>query len=242
MFKVLFTLVISVLVSSAGFVYAQRYGQRVDIAVNAGYATFNQRSLKDLQQEILSQMPPQGKITNSFPGYLNYTVDAVFIDSTYFVGILLGHTSTGGRIQYTDYSGSVTADQIVKMNYNGVVAAKRIASTKYGNIFLGANILAYRNKVNLSYSETIYDEHNKSTMQLKSLNIGLGGFVQIYKRMGRFFLKGYGGYEAHFATDLYYDTPENTYKTSSGETVKVNADGVRLGLGVGYTVYKREAK
>ena len=44
--------------------------------------------------------------------------------------------------------------------------------------------------------------------------------------MGRFSLNGQGGYEAHFATDLYHDAPDNTYTTSSGETVKMNGDGL----------------
>ena len=111
-------------------VSAQRYWQRVDFALNVGYATFKMTDLKQMQKEQLSYMPVDAKITNSFPGYLNYSIDAVFYDSTYFVGVLLGHTSTGGRINYTDYSGSITYDQLVTMNYNGLVAAKKIATDK----------------------------------------------------------------------------------------------------------------
>src|SRR5688572_25709865 len=85
---------------------AQRYWQRIDVSVSAGYATFRMDDLKAVQEEDLSYMPVEGEITNSFPGYLNFGGEVVFYDSTYFVGVLLGHTSTGGRVHYADYSGS----------------------------------------------------------------------------------------------------------------------------------------
>lgn len=240
MLKIFF--VLTIIICTTGFVSAQRFGQHIDLSINAGYATFNQHSLKDFQQEVLSEMPVQGKILSSFPGYLNYSIDAIFFDSTYFVGVMMGHTSTGARIQYTDYSGSITYDQVVKMNYFGLVAAKRILSTRYGNVFLGMDLLAYRNSVEFEYSEVVLDQLYKSSISLKSLNLALGTFIQIHKRFGNFLVKGSGGYEFHMAKDLYYEESGQTFLTSSGETLKVNADGLRFSLGIGYSVYTRKRK
>lgn len=242
MLKWYFTCAILVNILLTESSYAQRYGQRVIVTANAGYATTSQRSLKDYQQETLSQMPVEGKITNSFPGYLNYSFDVVFFDSTYYVGFMMGHTSTGGRIQYNDYSGSITADQLVKMNYRGVVIAKRIVPTKYGDIFLGTDLLAYYNKVELKYDEIVLDQKYSYNLQLESLNIAAGVFVMMQKRIGAFFFKGSGGYEFHFATELYEGDPENIFKTLSGKTLKVNADGFRFNLGIGYALYKRSPR
>lgn len=221
---------------------AQRYWQRVDVAVNFGYATFRMNDLKDLQNDQLTYFPVQGaKITNSFPGYMNIGIDAVFYDSTYFVGTMFGHTSTGGRINYTDYSGSITMDQLVKMNYNGLVGALRIASTKAGNIFIGTNLITYFNKVELKSSQSVLGESNAQTTKLQSLNIAIGPFVQLHKRLGKFFVKGSVGYEFHIGMDLVKDSGEK-YVSSSLEYVKVNADGLRAGIGVGYAVYTRRPK
>jgi hypothetical protein len=218
---------------------AQRYWQRIDVALNVGYATFSMSDLKDLQNEQMSYLPLDGKITNSFPGYLNFSVEGVFYDSSYFVGTLIGHTSTGGRINYSDYSGSVTMDQLVKMNYNGLVGALRIASTKAGNIFVGMNLLTYFNRVEMKYSEVVLGESASTSFKLQSINVALGPFVQLHKRLGKLFIKGYAGYELHLGMDLTYDGSDQKYTNNSNENVKVNADGLRAGIGVGYAVYTR---
>jgi len=242
MLKWYLTFVVLVNILFTESIYAQRYGQRVIVTVNAGYATTSQKSLKNYQQEMLSQMPVKGKITNSFPGYLNYSFDIVFFDSTYYAGFMMGHTSTGGRIQYNDYSGSITADQLVKMNYRGILIAKRIIPMKYGGIFLGTELLAYHNKVELKYDEIVLDQKYAYSEQLESLNIAAGFFAIAQKRVEAFFFKASVGYEFHFATELYVDDPENIFTTPSGNTLKVNAEGFRFNLGVGYTLYKRSPK
>jgi hypothetical protein len=222
---------------------AQRYWQRVDIALNFGYATFKMTDLKHIQEEQLSNMPVDAKITNSFPGYLNISVDAVFYDSTYFVGVLLGHTSTGGRINYTDYSGSITYDQLVTMNYNGLVAATKIATTKIGNLFIGTNLMMYFNKGQFNYSEIILGESATSSYTLESINVALGPFLQLHKRIGKIFLKASASYEFHIPTELTSDDPGsiNILPASDG-TFKVQADGLRLGIGLGYALYTRRPK
>ena len=236
------TVAVLCLMLVSSFANAQRYGQTVEVSINGGYSTFGMSSLKDFQEDILSQMPVQGKVTSSFPGYLNYSFEVVFFDSTYFVGIMIGHTSTGGRIQYTDYSGSITHDQFVKMNYSGFVAAKRIITTKYGNVFLGSNVLAYKNKVDFKSNEIVLNQETTSTSQFESLNIALGAFFEIQKRIKKMILKGNLGYEFHLATPLYFNDPENTIMTSSNEEVKVDASGLRFSLGVGYAIYTRTKK
>ena len=224
-------------------VNAQRYWQRVDIALNVGYATFKMTDLKQIQKEQLSYMPVDAKITNSFPGYLNYSVDAVFYDSTYFVGVILGHTSTGGRINSTDYSGSISYDQLVTMNYNGLVAAKKIATTKIGNLFIGTNLMTYFNKVQFKYSETILGENATSSYSLESINVALGPFLQLHRRIGKIILKASAGYEFHIPTELTSDYPGgiNVFPTSD-EAIKVHADGLRLGIGLGYALYTRRPR
>ncbi|HMG90167.1 MAG TPA: hypothetical protein VK589_08905 [Chryseolinea sp.] len=222
---------------------AQRYWQRVDIALNFGYATFKMTDLKQMQEEQLSYMPVDAKITNSFPGYLNYSIDAVFYDSTYFVGVLLGHTSTGGRVNTTDYSGSITYDQLVTMNYNGLVAAKKIANTKIGNLFIGTNLMTYFNKAKFEYSEIILGESTTSSYTLESFNVALGPFLQLHKRIRKIFLKASAGYEFHIPMELTTGDPNSVYiSPASGETFKVQADGLRLSIGVGYALYTRRPK
>jgi hypothetical protein len=222
-----------------GVVHAQRIGQRMDVMGTVGYAQFEQSGLKEYQHEVLEGMPVPGKIIRSFPGYLNVGLQAIFFDSTYYVGLRVGHTSTAGRIQYTDYTGSITADQLVKMDYTGFVVAKRVATTKYGSVFLGADVIAYLNRVELIYSEIVYDEYARNKNRLSSINLALAAFVQVHKRVGRFFYTASAGYEAHLPGDLSYSTLEYKFTTTAGDYLQVNANGIRANVGMGYTLYQR---
>jgi len=107
--------------------------------------------------------------------------------------------------------------------------------------FIDTNLLTYFNKVGFTYSQTLLEQTTTSGFKLQSLNVAVGPFVQIHKRLGKFLVKGNVGYEFHFGMDLFYDDPDQKYISNSGNA-KVNADGIRVGIGVGYAVYTRRPK
>src|SRR5438034_902469 len=86
---------------------------QVNVFVGGGIGTYSMGDMKHLQQEFASEFPVQPKITSSFPAYWMYEIGAtVKLDSTISIGGNISYYSTGGRIDYSDYSGGLRLDQI----------------------------------------------------------------------------------------------------------------------------------
>lgn len=78
--------------------------------------------IKGLQDQLLndfrSMLNVPVKITESFPARPGFKMGLSFPvkehrDNYYFISFSIGYTSTGGRINYQDYSGEVNLDQIL---------------------------------------------------------------------------------------------------------------------------------
>ena len=82
---------------------------------HVGQGSNQMKEMKTLQQEFANDFPVAPKTVSSFPAYYFYegTIAGGFLDR-FFAGVSIARGSTGGRIQYSDYSGSVKGDQILK--------------------------------------------------------------------------------------------------------------------------------
>jgi hypothetical protein len=127
--------------------------QELVVGASIGYSTFSMGDLKELQNELLNQLPFDGKIVESFPGYLNYSINISLARPTLYYGIVLGRTSTGARISYSDYSGSYSLDQLAQMTYLGGTIAKKVNRNQKIDLYIGGQLLYYLN--NLSFTEII---------------------------------------------------------------------------------------
>lgn len=88
-------------------------GYSQDIGITIGYGTFKMEDLKALNEEIASQNQSLGlKTTNNFPGFLILGANGFApISEKFELGGQISLASTGSRMAYSDYSGSMTIDQ-----------------------------------------------------------------------------------------------------------------------------------
>jgi hypothetical protein len=87
------------------------YSQGLRIEAGAGIATVRMDDLKYYQEFLLKNYPVPGKVVSSFPPYMSVSarigkeiIPSIWLGAGYTL------TSSGGRINYTDYSGSITTD------------------------------------------------------------------------------------------------------------------------------------
>ncbi len=87
-------------------VNAQVSPGRLSFSVSTGYACFNMHHLKELNDEIESQLPFSVKSVDNFdPGfYFGGSIQTIFF-SKVLVGIIYQYYTTGSRIGQKDYSG-----------------------------------------------------------------------------------------------------------------------------------------
>lgn len=210
---------------------------RFSVGISAGYATFKMKSLADYQQERLGQYDTPVKITDNFPGYLNYSANFMISRPSIFYAFYLGHTSTGGRIHYSDYSGEVSSKMFAKMTFLGAGIAAQIFQIKSTKVFLGGNLLVYLDKLKMTEHEIVYDtdRNYKSSVTLESLNLAAGPLLEAQREVKKILFKINGSYELHLPGRLTLDGAQDYYlKNSAGESVKIDGSGLRFNIGVSY--------
>ena len=204
--------------------------QKFVLHASAGYATFGLKSLKDQQHEMSTQMPVQGKIVQSFPGYLNYSADFIWQRDSVYFGLMFGHTSTGGRVAYADYSGYSHVDHKLGLTYYGIQAARRIGRGPKTGYFLGIQVLSYIHSLKIHTKEVVFDESWSSTQEYTGGSISLGPFFEVRRQHKKFIFKGRAAYELHIPGA--FDAPDDSPMADT----QASATGARISLGVGYVL------
>jgi hypothetical protein len=85
------------------------HAQKMGILAGTGAGSFRMDDLKYMQQQILMTYPVEGRIISSFPHYTTYSIDLIRNPLPYInLGVGYGLASTGGKSNYTDYSGGIS--------------------------------------------------------------------------------------------------------------------------------------
>lgn len=87
-----------------------------DFRLKVGYISFNMKHLKNLQKEILQELLWDGidaKAFDNFPSTLSYQIQYLKNSERSKLGFCFEFASTGSRLDYRDYSGKYSFDQIL---------------------------------------------------------------------------------------------------------------------------------
>ncbi|AYB34084.1 hypothetical protein D4L85_27430 [Chryseolinea soli] len=204
--------------------------------VHAGYATFSMHDLKGFQNVMMGRQQFASRIVETFPGYLSYGVDLLYIRNRGFFGGGWGHTSTGGRLSYSDYSGYYNFDQVVHMNVVSLQGGIRIFPNYGTCFFLGLKGAVYSNKLDLKQELSVGNQTVADATPMHSTNVACQPFLSAQRTLKRLFLKLDAGYEFHNAGKLTTtDGKDSQIPDGSGKKpATIQPDGLRVSLGVGY--------
>ncbi|RPH73856.1 hypothetical protein EHM76_04770, partial [bacterium] len=95
------------------------YCQYFSITVGAGIGTYGLGDLKKLNEDLMMGLPVTPKIVNNFPPYPFFKFTAQWENEKLGLGLSVSHYSTGSRIHYADYSGSISMKQLIRSNSVG---------------------------------------------------------------------------------------------------------------------------
>jgi hypothetical protein len=126
---------------------AQVSPARLSFSVSASYGSFNMEHLKDINEELVRQLPFNVKSVDNFNPrfYFDGSLQTTLF-SKMVLGINYQYYTTGSRIGQKDYSGHYTFDLIANGHYAGlepgvILSNKKviciIASVKCGALFTG---------------------------------------------------------------------------------------------------------
>lgn len=187
---------------------AQDFGVELGI----GVATSQMDDLKYLQDYLMVHFPIPGEITSSFPAYTLISVGVVKqLNRPIRIGGLYAHTSTGGRANYTDYSGNYDIEITAISSRIGAILSYTIL---YGNQYtlagygqLGANIsrVEVEESVHLRYGS---DWH---TDKYKAINPCGSAGLELMFDLNLVSLGISGGYQVDLLRDLEYKESGNVF-------------------------------
>jgi hypothetical protein len=208
--------------------------------IDVGYATFKMGGLKTHQEDMKDAQAVDAEIVDKFPGYLSYGMNFTVISKRILYGAIHGRTSTAGRIAYSDYSGSLYINQLVRMSYTGSrIAVNLRPEAKSIRFYLGIQALVYSNKITYHSEQKIADQSpSTNTRKFVSINLGLGPFFEAQKVAGNFLFKVQAGCEADFAGGLTATDDRSKLKNNLGNKVRADGTGFRMSGGVSYFIRK----
>jgi hypothetical protein len=215
-------------------IFQMSWAQSTSAGVDVFYETFSMKTLRNYQQPAKgSRMPLE--ITQSFPSNIGLRVSLVKnLKGGFSTGVSAGFTSTGGRVAYSDYTGSTRSDIIISgLQVGSISGFKLFVRNKYElnvNFAVGVVLNKMEETYNLHLVQPAFDE--TKTQISRSVNFFMLPCIDAGKHFSqRFFEKINLGYEGNIHGKM---------KTTGGKKTGLVAewDGVRAGLGVLYVFSK----
>ena len=205
------------------------------------YCSFDMGDLRKLQDDLFTSPVPMTKVT-SFPSYFGFKGAAMYmLQNNIQLGLSYSYTSTGGRVQYKDYSGSITGDQLTNATSIGVLARSYVAGNEKVKIGFSATIAAEFTKLALNNTIEIGADATKSNDDFKSTGIMMTpSLILKYSPLKNFFLTAEVGYHFAINQDTYRwtgDGHSQLHMNGSNSALSPNWDGVRAGIGLGYLIH-----
>ena len=213
--------------------------QQITLRASIGGGTYAMKDFKAFQTEIKNQFPVKATITNEFPPYLFFEASGLaHFAKSFFAGIALSYGSTGGRVQYRDYSGYLRADQLLRYVNLSLPLGYTHSIRENLTVSFDLRPTYTRTMAELKFEEDIQGNYDLNKSRFKSESIAIQPGVVLERRMNKF---GVHAQLAYYQTlvkgKLYYEENKDYHLVSNtDEPYYSNWDGVRLSVGVSFLI------
>ncbi len=235
-----FILAMAVLLVTAGTAAAQA---RLSLEPRLGYGSFEMGLMNEMQTNVIRSTRVNAQATDSYGPYYQYGGNAVYTFWKHFnAGVFYEHGSTGGRVDYEDYSGSLRLDTRLNFNAYGVLlfAQKEIAQSKLSAV-AGMEISRIATKVT-AHSHFRIDTKTETDDQVFSAKgKGYKAFAGLQYPVFIFPVRFTVGYMHDKSGDFYDpDDPEVyvVYSENYAHRLKPDWSGLRLNLSVSIPIIR----
>jgi hypothetical protein len=205
-------------------------------SVGLNYGSYSMNSLKDVQQSLFpSEIPLE--IVESFPSRAGFEFNILRSFGKFSLGTGLSKVSTGGRVSYADYSGSINHDIIAGNTMGFLQLEYAFMQRESWELFFAMRNGVAISKMTYRTTLTLGEETDQIENNFKSLNFAISpglGARFFYKN---FFLHPEVRYESHVVKgDLTYSDNSNISLEVDGNKVHMDWDGIRLSISFGYRI------
>ncbi len=205
------------------------------------FSTFNMSQLKAFQGDYISQSGLPLRTVTLFPPYWGYNISAgLRKNRRSSFGLIFGSTSTGGRDDYEDYSGSARADFLLSSFSIGTFHQIKINHSNSWPLYFSYSASWIRTKMIVNEYFTLRSQNQTNQTLFYSNNYGIRPSLVFRKIMNRFYFQTSVGYEFQFTGKLNVSQKGGGYlQNFSGEKITAQWGGLRLSMGLGILLNKK---
>lgn len=198
------------------------------------YMTFALNSLKHFQEDLYNEIINDGievKKIDNFPNTISYQIQFLTEAPKCTVGLALEFASTGSRLDYRDYTGNYTIDQILNHFSLGIILEKVPFPEKNSKLIQYINLATLFDSYTIKEELKIFGEViNSNENSFSALGYGFEtGFRYILLQKPLIMMLNIG-YQATFHQSFRFSNDYNVELHSSRGAVKPDWNGFRLGI------------
>jgi hypothetical protein len=191
--------------------------------------------LKKFQLEMKKQFPFEPDITDDFPPYLFYEASChLRHDRGLVTGLALSYGSTGGRVQYRDYSGYLRTDQILRYLNLSAPLGFGFDPGERTSIQFDLRPTYTMTFTDLKFEQEVAGNHQTESHRFKSQNIAVQPEFAMMRRINQFGIHVQASYYITVVKGkMYYKENDEAYLVGNDDKpLYAGWDGVRLSFGV----------
>lgn len=208
-------------------------GQHWVGSAGINYGTYSMKSLKELQEATLESDIPL-EIVESFPSRAGFEFSILRTLGNFSVGATASQASTGGRVSYADYSGSINHDIIVNNTIAAIQLENNLAKKEAWELLFSMRSGVAFNTMKYNTTLSIGNETDNLGEKFKSINFVISAGIGARFFYNKIFVHPEFRYETHLAKgDLHYSDDSDVALEVNNERVQVGWDGIRLSLSLG---------
>jgi hypothetical protein len=214
--------------------------QEIELNLTMGVGTYAMHDLKNFQSDMRSRFPFKPAITDDFPPYLFYEFSGHWkSDGIFFSGFAIAYGSTGGRVQYRDYSGYLRADQLLQYVNLAVPMGLSFGAGKNMQIRLDLKPTYTRTFANLKFEQDVAGEYAAQDNHFTSYSVAAQPGIWLMRRINRFGIHAQASYYVTIVNGkMYSKENDSAYLVDSNNSKPIYAgwDGIRLSLGASFVL------
>jgi len=187
--------------------------QDLGVALGGGIATSRMDDMKYLQEYMMDFFPLEGEIISSFPAYVSASIGII---KQWYPNIRIGggyaHTSTGGRANYTDYSGSYNINMTAVSNWLGASVSYAFLQGNWHDLSVYGKLGANINNMEITQSIYLIQGSDWSSTRYNTINLcgSLGLEYLVHLKILSFGVSG--GYQVDLPGELKDKEDHNPFK------------------------------
>lgn len=212
----------------------------MNVSIDAGYGTYQFDELKQLQTD-LSKIYPEFAIkpVEQFPGFINYSVSIEYrVYKDLWLGLNGGYYTTGGRNHVADYSGEYRLDIPAGGKRLGGQLSYMFPTDKKIKPYVRLKGGVLLSTVKTEEYFVVHDADSTST-NYKFKGTSFWGEPSVglaFEPVNKLLVYLNAGYQFDWKGKLYKEEDEPLL-FQSGDHVRVNWSGLRLSLGVSFSLF-----